>query len=132
LEEIAHQLAEVHESDANCAVCGAPGDEEAMILCDGCDRGYVYRSRFRRECVLGLLFHRLLRVARQCHRRVRRQSAGNRAARLDRRRPAVQAVDGYVFRRVRTRGCFLGWLTMIDDAVGRLFVLLTRFAPRRT
>lgn len=134
LEEIAHQLAEVHESDANCAVCGAPGDEEAMILCDGCDRGYVYRSRFRRECVLELMFHRFIRVARQCHRRVRGQSAGNRAARLDRRRtPRGPRRSTVTFSDVSAHaGVFEGAMMMMIHGsrrcVGRVCVLLTRCA----
>lgn len=35
LDHIAQSLQDGDEADANCAVCGAPGDEDAMILCDG-------------------------------------------------------------------------------------------------
>lgn len=51
LDEIAHHLTPGAESDANCAVCGAPGNEDAMILCDGCDRGCVDDDERRANAV---------------------------------------------------------------------------------
>lgn len=54
LDHIAHELnADGNGEDAECAVCGAPGDEDAMILCDGCDRGCVDFDDARGGCTKG-------------------------------------------------------------------------------
>lgn len=59
LDHIARQLGDAHDQgDADCDVCGAPGDEAAMILCDGCDRGYARAIRETGDAVEWFLSRR--------------------------------------------------------------------------
>ena len=49
LDIVASHLTDAPEGDGDCDVCGASGNEDATILCDGCDRGCVCDNA-RAEC----------------------------------------------------------------------------------
>ncbi len=88
LDHIARQLGDGHEGDANCDVCGAPGDEDAMILCDGCDRGCARCERARDGMTMEFILRSFARE--------RGLEGGRGRAREGRR---LDEVDGYARAR---------------------------------
>ena len=72
------QLADAPEGDADCDVCGASGNEDAMILCDGCDRGCVYDNATRERARENYLDRSDARSGRESARAAREGAVKNR------------------------------------------------------
>ena len=78
LDLVASQLADAPEGDADCDVCGASGNEDAMILCDGCDRGCVYDNATRERARENYLDRSDARSGRESARAAREGAANAR------------------------------------------------------
>ena len=78
LDLVASRLADAPEGDADCDVCGASGNEDAMILCDGCDRGCVYDNATRERARENYLDRSDARSGRESARAAREGAANAR------------------------------------------------------